>query len=167
MIIEVKEESLTLEELSKEVEQLLARYGLLDGQPDGRVSAAPDGRTIRYYTTLGLLERPKVVGRQANYSRHHVLQLLAIKSLQGMSMPLAEIQARLYGKSNRELEAILEAISSKRKNERRASEEIRMVYWREVVIEPGLKIMAEDRWLPSDEEALESRIRAALAALRK
>ncbi len=164
MIIEMKEQDFTLEELSDEVERLLKQRGLLDVQQDGRVSPIPDGRTIRYYTTLGLLERPKVIARQAFYGKRHALQLLAIKSLQGLSMPLGEIQARLYGKSDRELEAILESISSKRKFE---GAEIDPLLWREVMIEPGLKIMAEDQWRPSDEESLAKRICAALAALVK
>jgi DNA-binding transcriptional MerR regulator len=155
------EKSLNLEDLSDEVEKLLDQRGLLDVQRDGRVSAVPDARTIRYYTTLGLLERPKIVDRQASYGKRHVLQLLAIKSLQGMSMPLEEIQARLYGKSDRELEAILESISNKRKAVRT---EINPLVWREIMIEPGLKIMAEEKWQASDEEALAKRIRAALAA---
>jgi DNA-binding transcriptional MerR regulator len=155
------EKSLSLEDLSDEVENLLDQRGLLDVQRDGRVSAVPDARTIRYYTTLGLLERPKIVDRQASYGKRHVLQLLAIKSLQGMSMPLEEIQARLYGKSDRELEAILESISNKRKA---ARTEINPLIWREIMIEPGLKIMAEEKWQPSDEEALAKRIHAVLTA---
>jgi DNA-binding transcriptional MerR regulator len=158
------EKSLSLEELSNEVEELLDQRGLLDVQEDGRVSAVPDARTIRYYTTLGLLERPKIVARQASYGKRHVLQLLAIKSLQGMSMPLEEIQERLYGKSDRELEAILESISNKRKVPRN---EINPLVWREIIIEPGLKIMAEQKWQPSDEEALAKRIRTAIAAFAK
>src|SRR5262245_30210319 len=120
MVVETKEQHLTLEQLSDEVEKQLKQRGLLNAQHDGRVSAAPDGRTIRYYTTLGLLEKPKVISRQAFYAKRHVLQLLAIKSLQGLSLPLGEIQARLYGKSDKELEAILESISNKLKSEQRA-----------------------------------------------
>jgi len=50
---------LTLDELSEEVGQLLSRYALLGAQQDNRVSQIPDARTIRYYTTLGLIDRPK------------------------------------------------------------------------------------------------------------
>src|SRR5689334_22778747 len=112
----IKEElrELTLEELSSEAERLLEEQGLIDVQQDGRVSAAPDARTIRYYTTLGLLDRPRMVGRQAQYGRRHLLQLLAIKALQGVSLPLSEIQARLYSRSDRELEAILASMSDGR-----------------------------------------------------
>jgi hypothetical protein len=39
--------------------------------------------------------------------------------------------------------------------------------WREVMIEPGLKIMIEDQWRLSDEESLTKRIQSALSALVK
>ena len=156
---------LTLEELSSEAERLLEEQGLIDVQQDGRVSAAPDARTIRYYTTLGLLDRPKMIGRQAQYGRRHLLQLLAIKALQGASLPLSEIQARLYGRSDRELEAILASMSEGRSKK---EEQVRPVCWREVIVEPGLRIVAEEGWSPATGQAvLEERIRAALAALRE
>jgi len=167
MVVEARKADLTLEQLSGEVEKQLKQRGLLNAQHDGRVSAAPDGRTIRYYTTLGILEKPKVISRQAFYGNRHVLQLLAIKSLQGLSLPLGEIQARLYGKSDKELEAILESISNKLKSDQRARAEIHPLIWREVMIEPGLKIMIEDQWRLSDEESLTKRIQSALSALVK
>ena len=79
-----------------------------DGRhPDGRVREVPDLRTIRYYTTLGLLDRPaEMRGRTALYGRRHVLQLLAIKRLQGHGESLAAIQRRLLGLPDAELEKL-------------------------------------------------------------
>jgi DNA-binding transcriptional MerR regulator len=58
----------------------------------------PDLRTIRYYTTLGLLDRPAAMrGRTALYARRHLLQLVAVKRLQARGLSLAEVQARLLG----------------------------------------------------------------------
>jgi len=157
------ERNLNLEELVATVTQFLESYGLLGVQSDHRVSAIPDARTVRYYTTLGLMDRPRVVGRQAFYGRRHVLQLLAIKALQSASLPLAEIQGRLYGRSNAELEAVLAALSTTQKTEQA---EFRVVRWREIPIEPGLKILAEESWSPGlDMKALEERICVVLAAL--
>src|SRR3954468_17018908 len=68
------------------------------GQASGRVRDVPDRRTIRYYTTLGLIDRPaEWRGRTALYGRRHLLQLVAIKRLQTHGLALAEIQARLLG----------------------------------------------------------------------
>lgn len=69
-----------------------------------RVRAVPDTRTIRYYTTLGLLNPPaQMRGRTAYYNETHVLQLVAIKRLQARDLSLSDIQARLLGLPNRRL----------------------------------------------------------------
>src|SRR5215467_13453823 len=69
-----------------------------DGQTNGQVRDVPDRRTIRYYTTLGLIDRPaEMRGRTALYGRRHLLQLVAIKKLQARGRTLAEIQERLVG----------------------------------------------------------------------
>jgi DNA-binding transcriptional MerR regulator len=65
-----------------------------------RVRAIPDVRTIRYYTTLGLIDGPaELHGRTAYYTTRHVEQLVAIKRLQGRGLTLAEIQQELLGLS--------------------------------------------------------------------
>jgi len=156
--------ALTLDELSSEVARELEARGLAGRSTDGRVSAVPDARTIRYYTTLGLLDRPTIENRQARYNRRHVLQLLAVKALQSASLPLAEIQARLYGRSAAELEALLAALAH---SEPRREQRAHPVVWREVAVEPGLKILAEDSWSSIDESTLVARIAAALRSLRE
>lgn len=157
------EKELTLEDLARVAERHLARERLIGAQEDGRVAPAPDPRTIRYYASLGLLDRPSVAGREARYGRRHVLQLVAIKALQARGMPLSDIQRELYGASNSELETLLREVTEAR---RRKPVEVRARSWREVVIEPGLKLMVEEGWSPrTDPAALEERIRAALAAV--
>ncbi len=156
------EPALTLEELSAEVGRLLEEKALLEAQADGRVAAAPDARTVRYYGTLGLVDRPSIVDREARYGRRHVLQLVAVKALQARGMPLAGIQEQLYGRSNSELETLLHAVSEQRPR----PQAVRPLRWREVTVEPGLKLMVEDSWATRlSPAALEERIRAALAAL--
>ncbi len=86
----------TLDELGSRVALALA-VGY-DGQANGRVRDVPDRRTIRYYTTLGLIDRPAAMrGRTALYGIRHLLQLAAIKRLQTHGLSLAEIQTRLVG----------------------------------------------------------------------
>lgn len=97
-----------IEQLAQRVEHALARvpYG---EQSSGRVRSVPDQRTIRYYTTLGLLDRPaEMRGRTAYYERRHLLQLLAIKRLQLEGQRLAEVQARLSGATTKHLEKLAE-----------------------------------------------------------
>jgi hypothetical protein len=67
-------------------------------QDSARVTPVPQIRTVRYYTTHGLLDGPaRLDGRRALYSRRHLLQLLAIKQLQARGLDLAQVQAHLLG----------------------------------------------------------------------
>lgn len=162
----------TLEELSDEVARTLREHNLISAQQDNRVSAAPDVRTIRYYTTLGLIDRPSIEGRVARYRRRHLLQLLAIKALQGLSMPLADIQARLYSLGDAELEGVIEAVAAsiratEGQKEISQANSSRPVVWREIVIEPGLKVSAEEGWISQlNEDVVLQRLIAALTVLR-
>jgi hypothetical protein len=86
----------TIDELGAQV--ALALSVDYDGPPNSRVREVPDRRTIRYYTTLGLIDRPaQMRGRTALYGRRHLLQLVAIKRLQARGQSLAEIQQQLVG----------------------------------------------------------------------
>lgn len=155
----------SLKDLSDEVARLLKERGLIGVQQDHRVSAAPDKRTIRYYTTLGILDRPEIQGRQAVYRDRHVMQLLAIKALQGVSLPLSEIQSLLYGSTDDELEHVIENVAeSIRVKERLLKKEIfKPVVWKEIVIEPGLKLLVEEDWKPQlDDALLFDRLKAAI-----
>src|SRR5438128_8810016 len=77
------------------------------GPPNGRVRGVPDLRTIRYYTMLGLLDRPaEMQGRKALYGRKHLLQLVAIKRLQARGLSLEEVQRHLLGLPEKKLQRI-------------------------------------------------------------
>jgi DNA-binding transcriptional MerR regulator len=85
----------------------LALAGDFPGVNNGRVRDVPDQRAIRYYTTLGLLDRPaEMRGRVAYYGRRHLLQLVAIKRLQARGLSLAQVQEQLLGLSDSKLEEL-------------------------------------------------------------
>lgn len=95
----------TIDELGAQV--ALALSVDYDGAGSGRVRDVPDRRTIRYYTTLGLIDRPaEMRGRTALYGRRHLFQLVAIKRLQAKGRSLAELQAEMIGRSNVQLQRI-------------------------------------------------------------
>lgn len=74
---------------------------------NGQVRALPDVRTLRWYGTIGLLDRPTAWrGRSALYGRRHLQQVLAIKRLQLAGWPIAAIQQRLYGAGDADLATI-------------------------------------------------------------
>ena len=80
--------------LSELVTEAAARIAALPPPKNGQVRAVPDERTIRYYGTLGLLDRPVAMrGRTAIYGARHLAQVVAIKRLQSAGRSLAEIQA--------------------------------------------------------------------------
>lgn len=87
----------TIDQLADAVERAFRSQDAPD-QRSGRVREVPDKRTIRYYTTLGLLDRPaEMRGRTAYYGRRHLLQLVAIKRLQSAGQTLVQIQSILAG----------------------------------------------------------------------
>ena len=80
----------TLPELVAEV---AARLAALPAPKNGQVRAVPDDRTVRYYGTIGLLDRPLAMrGRTALYGVKHLAQVVAIKRMQQMGRSLGEVQ---------------------------------------------------------------------------
>ena len=96
---------MTLNELAA---QVAAALGQLD-QASGRVSEVPSVRTIRFYSTHGLLDRPlEFKGRTAIYGPRHLHQLVAIKRLQSRGLALEEIQERIVGATDAQLKTLSE-----------------------------------------------------------
>jgi DNA-binding transcriptional MerR regulator len=80
--------------LSELVAEVATRIAALPAPRNGQVRAIPDERTVRYYGTIGLLDRPSLMrGRTALYGRKQVAQVVAIKRLQALGRSLSEIQA--------------------------------------------------------------------------
>jgi DNA-binding transcriptional MerR regulator len=79
--------------LSGLVAEVGRRIAALPAPRNGQVRAIPDERTVRYYGTIGLIDRPAAMrGRTALYGKKHVAQVVAIKRLQAMGRSLSEIQ---------------------------------------------------------------------------
>jgi DNA-binding transcriptional MerR regulator len=100
----VADSLLTLPEFAVAAARAVQASGAM---PDNRqAKAVPAARMIRYYTARGLLPRPGTRGRALVYGRRHLLQLVAIKRLQGQGMGLDEIAGRLLGISDSDLEEL-------------------------------------------------------------
>ena len=105
--METETELWRLAELRNRAAQALSTH--YKASKNGQISAIPDARTIRYYGTLGLVDKPaEMRGRTAFYGRRHLLQLVAIKRLQAQGRTLATIQHELHGRSDLELEELAE-----------------------------------------------------------
>ncbi len=95
----------TLDELVNRVrEALAAEY---PGAPNGRVRDVPDRRAIRWYTTIGLVDKPLGMrGRTALYGPRHLQQLVAIKRRQALGRSLRDIQVEFTWLAPGQLEEV-------------------------------------------------------------
>jgi DNA-binding transcriptional MerR regulator len=131
----------TLDELAAAVEKALSEG--YEGAASGRVRDIPDRRTIRYYTTLGLIDRPAAMrGRTALYDRRHLLQIVAIKKLQARGQSLTEVQQALTGRTDDELARIagLDATEAPDESPAPAPRRSERAFWRqepEIPTPPG------------------------------
>ena len=74
-----------------------------------KVTDVPTLRTLRFYVAQGLMDKPLAYeGRTAQYGYRHLLQVVVIKCLQANHIPLRKIREVLQGRSNEELEQLLE-----------------------------------------------------------
>jgi DNA-binding transcriptional MerR regulator len=93
-------------QLADEAARLVSRF--VPRQERQSVSLVPDERTVRYYSTEGLLAPPEgKQGLNSVYGYQHLLQLLVIKRLQAEHLPIRKIKELVEGKSERELEQLL------------------------------------------------------------
>jgi DNA-binding transcriptional MerR regulator len=91
----------TIQELAESVNAWCRDRAL---QPaNGQSASELSVRTLHYYRSAGLLD----AGR--GYGQRHLLQLKAIRILQAHGLPLSRIQQLLFGRSDEELERIVES----------------------------------------------------------
>lgn len=117
---------MTLNELAAHAAAALADID----QASGRVSEVPSVRTIRFYATHGLLDKPLAFkGRTAIYGPRHLHQLVAIKRLQARGLTLDEIQARVTGATDKQLATLSELELNTVKSK---PDPVRSNFWAEV-----------------------------------
>ena len=96
-------------QLADEAAQLVSRF--VPRQERQSVSLVPDERTVRYYSTEGLLAPPEgKQGLNSVYGYQHLLQLLVIKRLQAEHHTLGRIAQVLQSASD---EQVVEALLAK------------------------------------------------------
>lgn len=102
-----------LEGVCLQAADVLAATGA--GATDARVRDVPDARTVRYYQSIGLLDRPvRYDGRKAIYAYRHLLQMVCVKLLQAQGLSLAQVQHALAVATTAQLErAVAEALAGR------------------------------------------------------
>jgi DNA-binding transcriptional MerR regulator len=105
-----RDSELSLEGLVGMVQGTLERSANVPA--DARVAELPDARTLRYYQSIGILDKPlRYDGRKAVYGYRHLLQALSVKLFQGQGYSLAQIQQALSGADRARLErAVVEML---------------------------------------------------------
>lgn len=98
---------ISLETILAWVNQVAARF-----RPDGigetsRASAEFTARTFRHYQTLGCIDVPDKVGRQAVYGFRHYVQALLLRKLVWERIPSEKIIAIMTGRSTAALKHLL------------------------------------------------------------
>lgn len=78
---------------------------------NGQAAAELSVRTLRYYRTVNLLDGP-VSGGGAGYGKRHFLQACAVRVLQAQGLPLSRIQSLLFGRSDADLQTVLNSVES-------------------------------------------------------
>src|SRR5215207_9126661 len=127
----------TLDDLVTRVGEALAAADY-PGAPNGRVREVPDRRAIRWYTTIGLLDRPAAMrGRTALYGPRHLTQLVAIKRRQAQGHSLAEIQAELVGATDAVLSEIAGLAAEVAPGAPPTAPAARKAFWTQPAAPPG------------------------------
>lgn len=90
-------------ELADDVNDWCAEHGVepLNNQAGKLITV----RNIRYYQSLGLVDRPEGADGRGFRAKHR-LQLIGIRLLQARGLPLERIHALLYGRTEKELREI-------------------------------------------------------------
>lgn len=93
---------------------MISKLGI-EQDPLSRVASLPDLRSFRMYRTQDLISPPNTKeGTAGTYERKHVLQLVAIKSLQSQRLPLREIRSMLTNVTEVELEKLIRSPTGSR-----------------------------------------------------
>ena len=136
--------------------------------PNASARAAPSARSVRFYVSHGLLDRPEGAGTAATYGYRHFLQLLAIKIRQREGQTLETIKREMKDVTGDALErriaqSLAPALVANPVSPR--TEDEAPVAWRRMPVAEGVELHVRGDSPSSNEEALIAMREAVRAAL--
>lgn len=152
--------------LAAHVTALVDSAGLRPTNASAR--AAPSARSVRFYVSHGLLDRPEGAGTAATYGYRHFLQLLAIKIRQREGQTLESIKREMKDVTGDALErriaqSLAPALVANPVSPR--AEDEGPVAWRRLAVAEGVELHVRGDSPASREEALVAMREAVRAAL--
>ena len=152
--------------LAAHVTALVDSAGLRPTNASAR--AAPSARSVRFYVSHGLLDRPEGAGTAATYGYRHFLQLLAIKIRQREGQTLETIKREMKDVTGDALErriaqSLAPALVANPVTPR--TEDEAPVAWRRMPVADGVELHVRGDSPSSNEEALVAMREAVRAAL--
>jgi DNA-binding transcriptional MerR regulator len=129
-----------------------------------KVTDVPTLRTLRFYVAQGLMDKPLAYeNRTALYGYRHLLQVVVIKCLQANHIPIRKIREVLQGRSNAELEQLLELPTGGVSAEESALPDSPSIPAHSPPVAPGQKYYGSDLASPLLRGILQSRSSSHLA----
>ncbi len=152
--------------LAAHVTALVDSAGLRPTNASAR--AAPSARSVRFYVSHALLDRPEGAGTAATYGYRHFLQLLAIKIRQREGQTLETIKREMKDMTGDALErriaqSLAPALVANPVSPR--TEDETPVSWRRMAVAEGVEIHVRGDSPSSNQEALVAMREAVRAAL--
>jgi hypothetical protein len=131
--------------------------------------AAPSARSVRFYVSTGLIDRPEGTGTAATYHYRHFLQLLAVKIRQREGQTLDVIRGELRGMTGDALErriaqSLAPTLGSGAHTAVQREDDVEQT-WRRVVVADGIELHVRDGTPAARESAIVAMREAVRAAL--
>ncbi|MGI9091782.1 MAG: MerR family transcriptional regulator [Gemmatimonadaceae bacterium] len=130
--------------------------------------AAPSARSVRFYVSAGLIDRPEGTGTAATYNYRHLLQLLAVKIRQreGQSLELIkkEVRALTGDVLERRVAGSLEPVLAVRADVVTARGD-EPVTWRRVEVADGIELHVREDSVAARNDSVVAMREAVRAAL--
>ena len=124
---------------------------------------------MRFYVSVGLLDRPEGTGTAATYHYRHLLQLLAVKIRQREGQSLEKIREELRGVTGDALErrvaGSLEPALTARVDQAIRRDDDPLLSWRRIPVAEGIELHVREDSAGADDDVAVSMREAVRAAL--